>query len=78
MERNALGQSQIQSSTGQLTHIGIWGHPEQAFTINGEEIKIGQSGFYELNDYIINNIGVIVTDKQVDRFTIDYEYKVVN
>lgn len=78
LERNVLGQSQIQSSTGQLTHIGIWGHPEQAFTINGEEIKIGQSGFYELNDYIINDIGVIVTDKQVDRFTIDYEYKVVN
>lgn len=78
LERDALGQAQIQSGTGQLTHIGIWGHPEQAFTINGEEIKIGQSGFYELNDFVINTLGVIVTNDQVDRFTIDYEYKIVN
>lgn len=78
LEGQSTGQSQIQSGTGQLTHIGIWGHPEQIFTINGEEIKIGQSGFYELNDFTITSLGVVVTDSNVDRFTIDYEYKIIN
>jgi hypothetical protein len=48
------------------------------FTINGEEIKIGQSGYYELKDFTINSLGVIVTDYDIDRFTIDYEYRTLN
>lgn len=77
LERGSNGQSQIQSATDSLTHISIWGHPEQILTINGEEIKIGQSGFYELKDFTINNLGVIVEDPDVDRFIIDYEYKII-
>lgn len=77
LQNGSSGVSQIQSGTGQLTHIGIWGHPELTFTINGEEIKIGQSGYYELNDFVITSLGVIVVDTDVDRFTIDYEYKIV-
>lgn len=72
------GNSQIQSGTTSLTHIGVWGHPEQLLAINGEEIRIGQSGFYELNDFTINQLGVIVYDKNKDRFTIDYEYKIIS
>jgi hypothetical protein len=60
-----------------LTHIGVWGHPEQILAINGEEIRIGQSGFYELNDFTITQLGVIVNDPIKDRFTIDYEYKLI-
>lgn len=77
LERGANGQSQIQSATDSLTHISVWGHPEQILTINGEEIKIGQTGFYELMDFTINNLGVIVEDPNVDRFIIDYEYKII-
>lgn len=77
LERGSNGQSQIQSGTTSLTHIGVWGHPEQLLAINGEEIRIGQSGFYELNDFNINQLGVVVYDKNKDRFTIDYEYKII-
>ena len=72
------GTSQIQSDVTSLTHIGVWGHPEQLLAINGEEIRIGQSGFYELNDFNINQLGVVVYDKNKDRFTIDYEYKIIS
>lgn len=70
------GTSQIKSGTNTLNHIGVWGHPEQIITINGEEIKIGPSGFYEIKDYDITSLGMVVEDADVDRFTIDYEYKV--
>lgn len=71
------GTGQIQSGTSQLTHIAVNGHPEQILTINGEEIKIGRSGFYEIKDYEISSLGVVVVDSNKDRFTIDYEYKIV-
>ena len=61
-----------------LNHIGIWGHPEQAFAINGEEIKLGQSGYYELNDYEITSLGAVVLNPEKDQFTIDYEYEISN
>lgn len=41
--------------------------------INGEEIKIGQTNFYELNDFTIKSLGVVAKDVN-DRFTIDYQY----
>lgn len=73
----SAGTSQIKSGTNTLNHIGVWGHPEQIMTINGEEIKIGPSGFYEIKDYDITSLGMVVEDPDVDRFTIDYEYKVI-
>ena len=78
LERGSNGQSPIQTGdVNTLSHISIWGHPEQLLAINGEEIKIGQSGFYELTDFTINNLGVIVENPDVDRFIIDYEYKII-
>ena len=70
------GSSQIKSRTNVLNHIAVWGHPEQIIVINGEEIKIGKSNFYEIKDYSITSLGVVVEDPNVDRFTIDYEYKI--
>lgn len=72
------GTSQIKSGTNVLSHIGIWGHPEQIIVINGEEIKIGRTGFYEIKDYDITFLGMVVQDYNTDRFTIDYEYKISN
>lgn len=71
---NLLGNNSIipQSS---LNHIGIWGHPEMYLAINGEQIQIGKNGFYELDDFNITNLGVVVKDDDdIDRFSIDYEF----
>lgn len=53
--------------------IGIWGHPGLMFDVEGEEIKIGPSGYYELHDFTVNELGVAAFGPQ-DRFTIDVQY----
>ena len=57
-----------------LNHIGVWGHPEMYLAINGEQIQIGKNGFYELDDFNITNLGIVVKDENIDRFSIDYEF----
>lgn len=89
LQNGSQGLSAIQSGTDTLTHIALWGHPGLMFMINGEEIKVGQSGFYELKDFTIKTLGVVVKRLEIgteenpeyindvnDRFTIDYEYKI--
>lgn len=76
LEGVSSNTSQIKSGTNTLSHIGVWGHPEQIIVINGEEIKIGRTGFYEIKDYDITFLGMVVENPITDRFTIDYEYKV--
>jgi len=71
-----LIKNHIQAGTSLLSHIAVQGHPQQLLAINGEEIKIGQSGFYELTDFTISSIGVVVRDYDKDRFIIDYEYRI--
>ena len=72
----SAGTSQIKAGTNVLSHIAVWGHPEQIMVINGEEIKIGRTGLYEIKDYDITSLGMVVEDYNADRFTIDYEYKI--
>lgn len=76
---NDNNSPEIATESNNLNHIGVWGHPEQILIINGEEIKIGRNGFYELNDYKITRLGVI-NDANVDdsNFIIDYEYQISN
>ena len=71
---NLLGSS-IRTTASQniLNHIAVWGHPELLLCINGEEIKVGQTDFYEIEDYSIDFLGVVAKDS-ADRFTIDYQY----
>lgn len=60
---------------GSLIHIGIWGRPGLPMSINGEEIHIGPSGFYEIDSIPIDSIGMIVGDNDFSKnFTIDYMY----
>lgn len=60
-----------------LTHIGIYGHPNMVMAINGEEIRIGQSGYYELNDFEITSFGVAAeTNNNNDTFIMDYQYPI--
>lgn len=58
-----------------LTKIGIWGHPELMMIINGEEIKIGPSGYYELDAIPITSLGVVALNNK-DMFSIDYQYAI--
>lgn len=77
LDKAAAGASQLQTGVNQVNHIAVWGHPEQIITINGEEVKIGQTNFYELKDFNITYLGIVAIDPVTDRFTIDYEYRLV-
>ena len=70
---NILGSSSIPST---LTKIGIQGPSGMLMCINGEPIRIGPSGIYEIrNDYRITFLGFI---KKVYDVTVDGENLVVN
>lgn len=57
---------------GNPTNLGVWGHPDMLMSINGEEIRVGSSGYYELRDFEVTSFGV--AENSVT-FTIDYQYK---
>ena len=69
-----LGDSTAKINHESLTHIGVWGHPDLMMAINGEEIHIGQSSFYELSDYTITSLGIAADDDN-DKFIIDYQFE---
>lgn len=56
-----------------LSKIGVWSHPELYMAINGEGIKIGPSGYYELDVLPIETLTIMARGPQ-DNFTVDYEY----
>lgn len=58
-----------------ITHLGVWSHPDLVMSINGEEIRVGPSGYYELNDYDITSLGIACLTTK-DKFTIDYQYEI--
>ena len=59
---------------GSLNSIGVWGHSGLLMAVNGEEIRIGASGYYELLDIIpITSLGVVAIDYN-DSFSVDYSY----
>ncbi len=60
-----------------LTNIGLHSHPNLLFAINGEEIRVGQSGYYELNDFDITSFNIAAVNKE-DYFVLDYQYKVMS
>lgn len=58
-----------------LSRIGVWGHSGLMMTINGEEIKVGPSGYYELDAIEITSLGIVAEDNNFENnFTIDYSY----
>lgn len=54
-------------------HIGVWGRSELMLSINGEEVKIGPSNYYELQNFAVTHLGV-AAQSAADRFTIDIQY----
>lgn len=61
--------------------IGVQGPPGLLMCINGQDIRIGPSGIYEIkNDYKIVSMGFIIkqSDQTLDKrdyFILDYQYK---
>lgn len=57
-----------------LKKIGVQGPPGLLMVINGEEIRIGRSGIYEINRKVnISSIGFIVENND-KYFILDYQY----
>lgn len=61
--------------------IGVWGPSGLLMSINGEPVRVGPSGYYELKDFDITSLGVYVPEKGVsnvyqNNFTVDYQYLV--
>lgn len=64
-----------------LTKIGIQGPPSLLMCINGEQIRIGKSGIYEINNNLIKINFISFIPKQntlssngIDYFIMDFEY----
>lgn len=56
-----------------ITKIGVWGRPGLLMCINGEPIRVGNSGFYEQDSVEVETLGVVVKDGDwSNNFTIDY------
>lgn len=65
---------------GILSRIGIWSHPGLLMAINGEEIRVGPSGYYELDNVIdIESVGIVAPNNSwIDNWTLDYEYQIID
>lgn len=60
---------------GQLKQIGVQGPPGLQMCIDGEQIRIGRSGIYEINNGVmVNFIGFIVEPNDKKYFMLDYQY----
>ena len=58
-----------------LLQIGVQSAPGLLMCINGEEIRVGRSGLYEiLNGYKVTFIGFIVEPNDNKHFMLDYQY----
>lgn len=65
------------SDIGQITKVGIQGPPGMLLAINGQQIRIGGNGIYQLNNELITitQLGVVpIDDTSRNYFIIDYEY----
>lgn len=61
-----------------ITNISVWGRSEQLMAIDGQEIKIGPSGYYELelDDYNLQSLCIANTvTAPPDKYTVDIQYK---
>lgn len=58
-----------------LIKIGLQSEPGLLFALNGEEIRVGRSGFYELfhKEIIISYLGFVIEDGSNDFFILDFK-----
>ena len=70
-----LASSIIMTNNGYLTKIGVQGPPSLLMCINREQIRIGRTGIYELNNQNIRITSIsFVPKSDSDYFIMDYEY----
>lgn len=68
------GTANINMGQNDVVNIGVWGRSEQIMAINGEEIRIGPSGYFELKDFPIKTLCVANTAPD-DKYIVDIQYK---
>lgn len=62
-------------NTGRLKQIGVQSAPGLQMCIDGEQVRIGRSGIYEINHGItIRFLGFIVQPNDNKYFILDYQY----
>ena len=60
---------------GSLDRIGVWSHPGLLMAVNGEEIRVGKSGLWEIDGILpIESLGIVAVDYR-DNFSIDVMYE---
>lgn len=58
-----------------LSRIGVWSHPGLVMVINGEEIRVGPSGYYEQDVIPVSSLGIMAKNNSFqDNWTLDYTY----
>lgn len=68
---------QYMNNGGALSRIGIWSHSGLLMAVNGEEVRVGRSGLYEIDVIDIDSIGIVADNNDyTNNFTIDYQYLV--
>lgn len=76
LAKDQYGIAPIKSGTTNLNAITAIGPAGLILAINGEDIRIGTSGQYQLEDFDINFLGAILGEDFEDKFTIDYTYTI--
>lgn len=60
---------------GSLDRVGVWSHPGLLMAVNGEEIRVGKSGLWEIDGILpIESLGIVAVDYK-DNFSIDFCYE---
>lgn len=63
----------LKSDKKTLKRIGVWSRPGLPMAVNGEEVRVGSSGYYELDAVDVSSLGIVAQGFQ-DNWTLDYEY----
>lgn len=64
----------LPSALSSFSRIGVWSHSGLLMAVNGEEIRVGASGYYELAVIPVSSLGIVAQGYQ-DNWTLDYEYE---
>ena len=71
---NIINSLQINSQNTALSKVGIQGPPSLLMCINGEQIRIGKNGIYEINNTIQVTFLGFIPKSASEYFIVDYEY----
>lgn len=64
----------LPAALSSFSRIGVWSHSGLLMAVNGEEIRVGTSGYYELAVLPVTSLAIVAQGYQ-DNWTLDYEYE---